>query len=134
MSIRLLMSQSSEPSESIRETVAFTCVKNPNANVPGILQIDKEHPHHFISTDGARFFMQAYENDWLWALDMGKPDVPTVEKSLDLLSRYEFNYVIRPLDDLRRQHRPRQQRQARRRGRDRSVRWNGGPLRGWAFT
>ncbi len=76
------------------QTVAFSCVKNANANIHGVLQVDKAHPHHFIFADGTRFFMQAYEYDWLWALDMDKPDVPTVEESLDLISRFGFNYVI----------------------------------------
>ena len=38
--------------------------------------------------------MQGYEYDWLWALDMDRPGVPTVEKSLDILKKYGFNYVI----------------------------------------
>ncbi|MFZ5830383.1 MAG: DUF4038 domain-containing protein [Planctomycetota bacterium] len=74
--------------------VEFACVKNPNPNVHGVLRVDTAHPHHFIFEDGTRFFMQGYEYDWLWALDMDKPGVPTVEKSLDLLAKHGFNYVI----------------------------------------
>ncbi|TWU03935.1 DUF5060 domain-containing protein [Neorhodopirellula pilleata] len=81
-------------SELNGRTVSFSCIKNSNPNVKGVLQVDKAYPHHFILADGTRFFMQAYEYDWLWALDMGKPDVPTVEKSLDLLARHGFIYVI----------------------------------------
>jgi hypothetical protein len=73
---------------------AFTCVTNTSPNAHGVLRVDKEHPHHFLFEDGTRFFMQGYEYDWLWALDMDKPAVPTVEKSLDLLARHGFNYVI----------------------------------------
>ena len=69
-------------------------MKNANPKVHGVLRVDKEHPHHFIFDDGTRFFMQGYEYDWLWALDMDKPGVPTVEQSLDLLARHGFNYVI----------------------------------------
>jgi hypothetical protein len=58
------------------------------------LRVDAQHPHHFIFDDGARFFLQGYEYDWLWALDMDQPGVPTVEKSLDILARHGFNYVI----------------------------------------
>jgi len=76
------------------KSVTFTCVKNTNRNIHGVLRVDKEHPHHFIFDDGTRFFMQAYEYDWLWALDFGNPDVPTVNKTLDLLVKYGFNYVI----------------------------------------
>ena len=76
------------------QTAAFTCVRNPNLKVHGVLRVDKEHPHHFIFDDGTRFFMQGYEYDWLWALDMDQTGVPTVEQSLDLLARHGFNYVI----------------------------------------
>ncbi|MBI2481902.1 MAG: DUF4038 domain-containing protein, partial [Planctomycetia bacterium] len=74
--------------------VEFNCVKNDNPQVHGVLRVDKENPHHFIFEDGTRFFMQGYEYDWLWALDMDKPGVPTVEQSLDILTQHGFNYVI----------------------------------------
>lgn len=73
---------------------AFTCVENANPRIHGALRVDKAHPHHFVFEDGARFFLQGYEYDWLWALDMGKSGVPTVEQSLDLLASHGFNYVI----------------------------------------
>ena len=76
------------------QAAAFVCMKNANPKVHGVLRVDKEHPHHFIFDDGTRFFMQGYEYDWLWALDMDQPGVPTVENSLDLLARHGFNYVI----------------------------------------
>ena len=75
-------------------TASFTCVKSTNPRAHGVLRVDKAHPHHFIFEDGARFFMQGYEYDWLWALDTGKPGVPTVEATLDLLAKHGFNYVI----------------------------------------
>ncbi len=76
------------------KNAAFTCVKNSDPKNHGVLLVDKENPHHFVFEDGSRFFMQAYEYDWLWALDTDKPDVPTVGKSLDLLAQHGFNYVI----------------------------------------
>jgi hypothetical protein len=76
------------------KSAEFTCVRNPNPNVHGVLRVDQAHPHHFIHEDGSRFFMQGYEYDWLWALDMDKPGVPTVEQSLDILAKHGFNYVI----------------------------------------
>ncbi len=76
------------------KTAAFTCIKNADPNIHGVLRVDTEHPHHFVYQDGTRFFMQAYEYDWLWALDTGKPNIPTVEASLDLLLEHGFNYVI----------------------------------------
>ncbi|MDA1276159.1 MAG: DUF4038 domain-containing protein [Verrucomicrobia bacterium] len=76
------------------KTAAFSCVTNPNPNVHGVLRVDKASPHHFVFDDGTRFFLQGYEYDWLWALDMGKTRVPTVKQSLDLLVEQGFNYVI----------------------------------------
>ncbi len=73
------------------QTASFTCVKS---DAPGVLRVDKDHPHHFVFDDGTRFFLQAYEYDWLWALDMGDPDVPTVKKTLDLIGAHGFNYVL----------------------------------------
>ncbi len=76
------------------KTAEFTCVKNANLKIHGVLRVDKAHPHHFIFEDGTRFFFQGYEYDWLWALDVGKPGVPTVKASLDLIAKHGFNYVI----------------------------------------
>ncbi|MEO6755511.1 MAG: DUF4038 domain-containing protein [Chthoniobacteraceae bacterium] len=84
----------SEVKELDGKTAEFTCVKSTNSNVHGVLCVDKAHPHHFIFEDGTRFFMQGYEYDWLWALDMDKPGVPTVEATLDLIAKHGFNYVI----------------------------------------
>ncbi len=84
----------SELPELDAKKLTFSSVMNSNPKVHGFLRVDKEHPHHFIYEDGTRFFMQAYEYDWLWALDVGKPDVPTVGKTLDLLAQYNFNYII----------------------------------------
>ena len=76
------------------KTAAFTGVKNPNPKIHGALGVDLEHPHHFIFADGTRFFLQGYEYDWLWALDQDQPGVPTIDKTLDLIGRYGFNYII----------------------------------------
>ena len=84
----------SELPELNGQRAAFTCVKNGNPAIHGVLRVDAEHPHHFIFADGTRFFMQAYEYDWLWALDADQPGVPTVNQTLDLIARHGFNYVI----------------------------------------
>ncbi len=76
------------------KTVRFRCVASGNAHVHGVLRVDSAHPHHFVHDDGTRFFLQGYEYDWLWALDMDRPGVPTVEASLDILSAHGFNVVI----------------------------------------
>jgi len=88
-----LVTQSELPELNGRKA-AFTGVKNANPKNHGVLRVDKEHPHHFIFADGTRFFMQPYEYDWLWALDMDKPGVPTIEKTLDLIASHGFNHVI----------------------------------------
>lgn len=76
------------------QKVEFTCVPQTNPRVHGVLRTDPEHPHHFLYEDGTRFFPQGYEYDWLWALDAGKPAIPTIERTLDLISDHGFNYVI----------------------------------------
>lgn len=85
---------SSEVAELNGQRGEFTCIKNSNTNVHGVLKVDSDHPHHFQFEDGTHFFLQGYEYDWLWALDQDQTTVPTIEKSLDTLAAYGFNYVI----------------------------------------
>ncbi len=73
---------------------SFVCVANSSANMHGGLRIDPEHPRHFVFDDGARCFLMGYECDWLWALDLGKPDLKTTEAFLDKLKASGFNYII----------------------------------------
>jgi len=75
-------------------TVSFECVPNASPFVYGGLRVDGEHPHHFVFEDGSRSFQMGYECDWLWALDMGKPDLPTLEPFLDTLAAHGFNHLI----------------------------------------
>ena len=72
----------------------FTCVGNANPKVHGGLRVDSTHPHHFVFEDGTRYFLMGYECDWLWAMDMNDPSLPTVNAFLDKLTAYGFNYVI----------------------------------------
>jgi len=72
----------------------FTCVPNLNPNVHGGLRVDSAHPHHFVFEDGTRHFLLGYECDWLWALDMNDPALPTVNAFLDKLTLHGFNHVI----------------------------------------
>ena len=76
------------------QSVSFMCIANTNRNIHGVLRVDSEYPNHFIFDDGTRFFMQGYEYDWLWALDMDKPNVPTVDQTLNLIAGYGFNCVL----------------------------------------
>ncbi len=72
----------------------FTCLRNQNPRVHGGLRVDPAHPHHFVFEDGTRYFLMGYECDWLWALDMNDPSLPTVNAFLDKLTAHGFNYVI----------------------------------------
>lgn len=72
----------------------FTAMVGDNPKMHGGLKVDREHPHHFQFEDGTRFFLQGYECDWLWALDLEKPDVKTTETFLAHIGEYGFNYVI----------------------------------------
>jgi hypothetical protein len=84
----------SELPELNGKSTTFKSIKNSNPKVHGFLRVDINHSHHFIYDDSTHFFMQAYEYDWLWALDMDKTNIPTIDKTLNLISRYGFNYVI----------------------------------------
>jgi hypothetical protein len=70
------------------------CVANTNPAVHGGLLVDRQHPHHFVCEDGTRHFLMGYECDWLWALDMGKPFLNTLEPFLDKLAASGFNHII----------------------------------------
>ena len=70
----------------------FYCVSAAGQHGP--LRVDPDHPHHFVHTDGTRFFHMGYECDWLWALDMDKPDLPTAGPFLDKLAANGFNVVV----------------------------------------
>ncbi len=87
------VTQSSLP-ELHGKTAAFTGVKNPSPHAHGVLRVDPAHPHHFVFADGTRFFLQAYEYNWLWALDPGDPAVPTIKRTLDLIAAHGFTYVL----------------------------------------
>lgn len=88
-----LVTQSDLP-ELNGQKAAFTGVKNPSPHAHGPLRVDAAHPHHFVYADGTRFFMQAYEYNWLWALDADNPALPTVRQTLDLIAAHGFNYVL----------------------------------------
>lgn len=71
----------------------FTCIPN-NPKFHGGLLVDTSNPYHFIYEDGTRYFMMGYECDWLWALDMDDPNLPTINSFLDKLVSYRFNNII----------------------------------------
>ena len=72
----------------------LTCVANEDPDAHGGLRVDPDHPHHFVFDDGTRYFLLGYECDWLWALDMDDPALPTLGPFLDKLAAHGFNHVI----------------------------------------
>jgi len=74
------------------KTVKFQCTPSPSLHGP--LRVDPDHPHHFVHDDGARWFHLGYECDWLWALDMGNPELPTIRPFLDKLAANGFNLIV----------------------------------------
>jgi hypothetical protein len=88
-----LVTQSDLP-ELDDKTAAFTCTANKNSKIHGTLRVDPKHPYHFVFEDGTRFYMMAYECDWLWALDTTDPELQTIHPFLDKLAAHGFNDVI----------------------------------------
>lgn len=85
--------RSDDPALAGRQ-VTFTCSKNSNPNVHGVLRVDRQFPHWFVFQDGTREFMMGYEANWLWALDMGGPTLSALNGFLDKLQKYGFNYIV----------------------------------------
>jgi hypothetical protein len=73
---------------------SLTCIPNRSPNLHGGLRVDAQYPRHFIFEDGTRYFLMGYECDWLWALDLGRPDLRQTEAFLDKLGAQGFNYLI----------------------------------------
>ena len=84
----------SETQQLNGQKVQFTCVPNSSRHIHGGLGVDPAFPRHFVFEDGTRYFLTGYECDWLWALDLGKPDLKTTEAFLDKLAANGFNYII----------------------------------------
>ena len=88
-----LQTHSDEPSLN-GKSASFVCVPNTNPKVHGGLLVDSVNPYHFVFEDGTRYFMNGYECDWLWVLDMDDPNLPTLNTFLDKLVAYGFNDII----------------------------------------
>ena len=88
-----LVTRSSLPALDNRK-VTFRCQPNPSPAVHGGLIVDPDYPRHFVYEDGTRFYLLGYECDWLWALDLGKPDLRATEAFLDELATNGFNYIL----------------------------------------
>ena len=75
-------------------TARLTGIENSDSMQHGGLRINRDHPRHFQYEDGKPFYPLGYECDWLWALDLGKPNLDTTNGFLDLIKSHEFNYII----------------------------------------
>lgn len=88
-----LATRSDDP-ELDGKTATVECIPNEHPKVHGRLRVDPEHPRHFVYEDGTRYFLMGYECDWLWALDMGSPDLTRLNPFLDKLASFGFNHII----------------------------------------
>jgi hypothetical protein len=60
----------------------------------GHLRLSKDRPGHFVFDNGEYHFMNAYECDWLWAMDLGTDSLNKTEGLLDQIVSHKFNTVI----------------------------------------
>lgn len=74
--------------------MTFTCLPNTNSNIRGGARIDPGNPRHFIREDGSRWFALGYECDWLWALDLDRPNTLTLDRFLDKLAADGFSFIV----------------------------------------
>ena len=88
-----IATQSTVPALSGR-FAAFRCVPEANPRVHGPLRVDPAHPQHFVHEDGTHFYLQSYECDWLWGLELGRPVTGVTNRFLDKIARAGFNEVI----------------------------------------
>ncbi|WP_111707837.1 DUF5060 domain-containing protein [Lutibacter citreus] len=64
----------------------------------GAVVINKNDPKKFAYEDGSTYFLQAFEIDWLFALDYDNPNAaPKTEHLLNLISKNGFNQVVTTL-------------------------------------
>ena len=61
----------------------------------GPVVLSQTHPGKFEYADGKPYFLQAYELDWLFALDADNPGgIPKTKMLIDTISSYGFNQII----------------------------------------
>lgn len=85
------VSQSPDDEETLPEW-AFE-VTAPLPGEHGALQIDPEHPRHFIHADGTEYFLMGYEVDWLAMIDHHDTQLTRVNEFLDSIQAAGFNFV-----------------------------------------
>ncbi len=61
----------------------------------GPVVLSRTHPGKFDYADGEPYFLQAYELDWLFALDADDPGgIPKTKMLIDTVAAYGFNQII----------------------------------------
>jgi hypothetical protein len=85
--------RSTNPDLDGRELM-FQCVANADSDAHGGIQIDAEHPYHFVHEDGSPYYLMGYECDWLWALDTDDANLSTLGPFLDTLVEHGFNHIL----------------------------------------
>lgn len=72
----------------------FKTTENTKHDRHGGIVLNEAIPNRFFYEDGTHYFNLAFECDWLFALDYGKPDIPKTKHLLSLLNRHRFNQVV----------------------------------------
>lgn len=75
-------------------TTGEVTVKAPSNPPRGVLRVSESFPLHFAFEDGTHHFMNAYECDWLWALDLESGGLEKTGELVRQIKKYNFNTVI----------------------------------------
>ena len=69
--------------------------KSADTNQHGPVAVSVKNPAKFEYADGKPYFMQAFELDWLFAVDADNTgDIPNTKMLIDTISDYHFNQII----------------------------------------
>lgn len=77
-----------------RRVITFQCTAAHPRRRHGPLLIDPAHPKHFQYADGTHCYLQSYECDWLWALELGTQATGATGRFLDKIASFGFNEVV----------------------------------------
>ena len=68
------------------------CIEQPDLSVAQPLSVDSDG-WSFVRKDGSPCFLMGYECNWLWAMNMRPNGQKRLEKFLDKIASYGFNFV-----------------------------------------
>lgn len=60
----------------------------------GAVKIHPKNPQKFTYQNGKSYFPLAFECDWLWALDYGRPNLNRTDSLLNTIAKNGFNQVV----------------------------------------